>query len=223
MIPPQGLILNIDKPAGWTSFDVVRRIRKLSGVRKVGHAGTLDPFATGVLVVLVGPMTKRQAEFMAGRKEYLLTVRLGRTSDSYDRTGRILQTTNVQWLSRKQVEVVLDEFQGEIEQTVPLFSAVKVKGKRLYKSARSGEKVELPRRRVNIYTLELQSWDPPWLQLRVESGKGAYMRSLVNDLGNRLGCGALVQELRRLRVGEFRVEEAVSPRQLQDRAGFPWT
>jgi tRNA pseudouridine55 synthase len=121
------------------------------------------------------------------------------------------------------VEVVLDEFQGEIEQTVPLFSAVKVKGKRLYKSARSGEKVELPRRRVNIYTLELQSWDPPWLQLRVESGKGAYMRSLVNDLGNRLGCGALVQELRRLRVGEFRVEEAVSPRQLQDRAGFPWT
>ncbi len=214
-LPEGGQLLVVDKPAGWTSFDVVAKVRRLTGVRKVGHAGTLDPFATGVLLILLGAMTKRQDELMTGEKEYRLTARLGRTSDSHDVTGRLTGSCGLTGIDRAAIAAVLPEFQGTIQQVPPMHSALKIGGKRLYKLARQGRRVERQPRTVQISELELVAWRSPWLELRVACGKGTYIRSLVRDLGRRLGCGALVQSLQRTRVGDYRLETAVTPAELE--------
>jgi len=219
-------ILLIDKPSGVTSHDVVDLVRRKLGVKKVGHAGTLDPLATGLLIILVGrEYTKKQAEFMAGDKEYLVTGKLGMTTDTYDVEGNI--TSEAAWeqtsqVTKLKVKKLLGSFTGIIKQQVPAFSAVKIKGKKLYELAREARKVkvqvkvkDLPIREVEIKELELVDFtaDPvkqlAEFSLRVICSKGTYIRSLIHDFGQELGVGATVTALRRLKSGGFNVEEAV--------------
>lgn len=214
-----GIVL-IDKPQGWTSHDVVAKVRRLTGVKRVGHAGTLDPLATGLLIVLVGrEFTQRQAEFMKQEKEYLVTGQLGLTTDSYDSEGLVVQQETWQKVSqieRQQVVDALDQFRGEIAQQVPAFSAVKVKGKKLYEAARRGKTVqaELPVRRVTIKEVELvdfamdETTQQATFSLRVVCSSGTYIRSLIHDLGQVLGVGATVTALRRTRIGDLHIKDA---------------
>ncbi len=202
-------IFNIDKPSGITSHDVVDTVRKRVGQRRVGHAGTLDPLATGVLVVCVGYAT-RLVEYMVGHdKEYRVTVRLGVETDTYDAEGTVIAERPVPSLSQEDIEQVLARFRGEIEQVPPKFSAIRRQGKRLYELARAGEEVDAPSRRVAIHALVLERWTPPDLTLRVTCSAGTYIRSLAHDIGRALGTGGQVIALRRLRSGPFRVEDAV--------------
>lgn len=202
-------IFNIDKPAGMTSHDVVDAIRRLVRLRRVGHAGTLDPLATGVLVVCVGSAT-RLVEYMVGHdKEYRVTVRLGVETDTYDAEGAVVAKRPVPPLTTDEIEAVLARFRGIIEQTPPRYSAIRRGGKRLYELAREGVQVDVPARRVTIYSLILEAWQPPDLTLRVVCSAGTYVRSLAHDIGQALGTGGHVVALRRLRSGPFRVEEAV--------------
>ncbi len=216
-LPEEGLLLVVDKPAGWTSFDVVARVRRLTGIRKVGHAGTLDPFATGVLLLLLGKMTRRQDHLMAGEKEYRLRALLGRTTDSHDITGRLTGSSTLGGIDRSQIETALLHFRGSIEQVPPMFSAIKIDGKRLYKLARQGRQVQRTPRQVEISRLELTGWQDSRLELEVTCSKGTYIRSLIRDLGRSLGCGALVETLQRTRVGEYRLEEALTLNELEQR------
>lgn len=202
-------IFNIDKPTGMTSHDVVDAVRRLVRQRRVGHAGTLDPLATGVLVVCVGNAT-RLVEYMVGHdKEYRVTVRLGVETDTYDAEGSVVAERPVPPLSRDDIEAVLSHFRGEIEQIPPPYSAIRRGGRRLYELARAGAKVEVPPRRVTIYALNLEAWQPPNLILHVVCSAGTYVRSLAYDIGRALGTGGHVVALRRLRSGPFRVEDAV--------------
>lgn len=202
-------IFNIDKPQGLTSHDVVARVRRISGQRKVGHAGTLDPMATGVLPVVLGKAT-RLVEYLAGAdKAYRAVITLGATSDTYDREGAITPTLGATMPSREQVEVVLDRFRGEIEQMPPMHSAIKVGGKKLYELARVGIEVERQPRRVTITRLDMEAYNPPALQLFVECSKGTYIRSLAYDIGTALGTGAYLDSLIRTRHGPFSIEAAI--------------
>lgn len=206
---PHG-ILNVDKPLGQTSHDVVERIRELTAVRRVGHAGTLDPLATGVLLVCVGRAATRVTEFLMGeRKIYRTDMRLGITTDTFDAEGEVMTESAVE-VVRDDVEDALGKFRGSIEQTPPMYSAVKHKGKPLYRLARRGVEVERAPRRVEIYSLELTAWDPPTCTLEVACSAGTYVRTLVHDLGQELGCGAYVTALTRLASGGFRREDAVT-------------
>jgi tRNA pseudouridine55 synthase len=213
----EGLLLVVDKPAGWTSFDVVARVRRLASVRKVGHAGTLDPFATGVLLLLLGKMTRQQDRLMAGEKEYLLTARLGRTADSHDVTGKLTGTSTLAGVEQQSIEAALEQFRGVIQQVPPMHSALKVNGQRLYKLAHKGKSIERKPRQVEINRLQLRSWQPPRLELEVTCGKGTYIRSLVRDLGRALGCGAFVETLVRTRVGEYRIADALTLDELEQK------
>lgn len=203
-------IFNIDKPPGMTSHDVVARVRRISGQRKTGHAGTLDPMATGVLPVVLGKAT-RLVEYLADAdKAYRAVVMLGATSDTYDREGNITPTPNAMMPSREGVEEALEHFRGEIEQLPPMHSAIKVGGKKLYELARVGVDVERQARRVTIKKLELEVFNPPTLQIFVECSKGTYIRSLAYDLGRILGTGAYLQDLTRTRHGPFSIEGAIT-------------
>lgn len=203
-------IFNIDKPLGLTSHDVVARVRRISGQRKVGHAGTLDPMATGVLPVVLGKAT-RLVEYLADAdKAYRAVVALGATSDTYDREGLITPTPDVLMPSRERVEAVLDRFRGAIEQLPPMHSAIKVGGKKLYELARAGIEVERQPRRVTITRLDLEAYNPPALQLFVECSKGTYIRSLACDIGLALGTGAYLDALTRTRHGPFSIEGALT-------------
>jgi len=213
-------ILVIDKPEGWTSHDVVSFYRKKLGIRKIGHAGTLDPFATGALILLVGDATKRFEEFKKLDKEYEMTVELGRATDTGDPDGEIvreLEPDEIKRLAidRERIKRVLDGFLGEYEQEVPAYSAVKHKGKPLYKYARRGEKVELPRRLVRIRKIELLKFYKagryPRLKIRVVCSSGTYMRRLAEDVGRRLDLPAVAVELRRTRIGDYTLKDATSP------------
>lgn len=208
------IILVVNKPKGWTSHDVVNKVRRIYGVKKVGHAGTLDPMATGVLIVLVGDATKRQKEFMGMEKEYEAEITFGAETDTYDAEGivAIERSSNqaVKNLTRDKIKRILGEFEGEIEQTVPPYSAVKVKGKRLYELARKGKigNVKLPKRKVfikEIRLLDFQQGNLPKARIRVVCSKGTYIRSLAHDLGQKFGCGAFLSELVRTRVGKFKL------------------
>ncbi len=211
----EGLLLVVDKPAGWTSFDVVARVRRLASVRKVGHAGTLDPFATGVLLVLLGKMTRQQDRLMDGEKEYRLTARLGRTTDSHDITGKLTGTSTLAGVNQKSIEAALEQFRGVIQQVPPMHSALKVNGQRLYKLAHKGKSITREPRQVEVRRLHLVNWQPPGLELEVTCSKGTYIRSLARDLGRVLGCGAFVETLVRTRVGEYRLAEAMSLDELE--------
>ncbi len=199
----EGIYL-IDKPAGWTSFDVVAKIRSISGVKSVGHAGTLDPFATGLLIVLIGKeLTKRQSEFMQLDKEYEAVLKLGFESTTGDPEGEIVESKKVKIKSKKEVENTLEQFVGEIEQTPPAHSAIKIDGQRAYKKARRGEKFEIPKRKITIYSLYLISYDYPYLKFRVKCSSGTYIRTLGQDIAESLGTRGYLIELRRTRIGRY--------------------
>jgi len=202
-------VLLVDKDAGETSFDVVRKVRRAAGVRKAGHAGTLDPFSTGLVVLMLGQATRLSQYLMFGNKRYLATLRLGVETETYDPEGRITLEREVPSFSPEDVETALDRFKGEIEQVPPAFSAVHVDGKRAYRLARKGMDVELRPRRVVIHEIRLLSMDLPEVTVDVVCSPGTYLRSLAFDLGRLLGVGAHVRTLRRISSGSFHVGDAV--------------
>jgi len=209
-------ILNINKPQGKTSFSVVAMVKRLSGERRVGHAGTLDPEATGVLPVCLGEGT-RIIEFLAeATKAYRAQIELGVATDTYDASGQITYQGDPSGISQEQLKLALTSFCGLIRQIPPMYSAVKYHGKRLYELARAGIEVERKSRLAKIYHLELIDWQPPVATIEVACGKGTYIRSLAHDLGQALGCGANLKSLIRLRYGLFDVADAVSLPQLED-------
>lgn len=228
------MILNIYKPPGPTSHDIVDRVRKITGERKVGHAGTLDPFAEGVLVIGVGrESTKKLGEITKGtQKEYIAVIELGKTSTTGDPEGNIIKTLKHKNIETSDVKSVLDGFMGEIEQTPPIYSAIKIKGEPAYKKARRGEKVDMPKRRVKIYEIGIYNtdkyglqrinadlkigWEPPFLTIHVICSAGTYIRTLAEDIGKKLGTGAYVKGLIRTRVGEYKIESAITLDELRD-------
>ena len=208
-------ILNIDKPPGRTSFSVVAQVRRWSGERRVGHAGTLDPAATGVLLVCLSQATRVISILAEARKTYRAQVELGAATDTYDGEGMVTQRGDHSLITREQVEAALGPFRGLIRQIPPMYSAVKYQGRPLYRLARAGIEVPRKERRAEVYRLELIEWQPPLLTLEVECGKGTYIRTLAHDLGQVLGCGAYLKGLARLRVGTFSLEDAVALPQLE--------
>jgi tRNA pseudouridine55 synthase len=207
-MPIDGLLL-IDKPAGITSFAVVRRVRKALQVKKVGHLGTLDPFATGLLALALGEATKLAQFLLDEPKSYLATLKLGVETDTQDLTGQII-SESYDLPSAEEVYHAAGSFVGEIDQVPPMYSAVHHQGERLYKLARRGEKIEAAPRKVMIHRLEIKGVALPQVTLEVECSKGTYIRTLAHDLGRALGCGAHLVALTRLAVGPFRQEEAVT-------------
>ncbi len=208
-------ILNINKPQGKTSFGIVAVVRRLSGEHRAGHAGTLDPIATGVLPICLGQGT-RITEFLVNTtKTYRTEIELGISTDTYDATGRITARRDPSGVSREQLEVTLALFCGPTWQTPPMYSAVKHQGKPLYQLARAGINIQRPSRRIRIYSLKLIQWQPPVATIEVECSKGTYIRSLAYDLGEALGCGASLKSLVRLRCGPFDIQDSVSMPQLE--------
>ncbi len=214
--PIKGEVFYLDKPLGWTSFDVVKRIRgKLHhrlGIKKlkVGHAGTLDPLATGVLIVCTGKMTKQIDELQAHVKEYVAEITLGATTPSFDLETPIDATYPTEHITREQVEQVLrQQFVGSIKQVPPSYSACKVDGHRAYKMARKGKEVELKAKELVIDEIELLSYSMPRIEIRVVCSKGTYIRALARDIGQALGSGAHLTALRRTRVGGVRVDDCL--------------
>jgi tRNA pseudouridine55 synthase len=204
----EGFLL-IDKPVDWTSFDVVARLRRITGIRKIGHAGTLDPFATGLLVVAIGRgATKRLDEFMSKDKEYVATARLGAVSDTQDLTGEVTETPDSPIPTREQVESAAGKFRGPIMQVPPMYSAKKIGGQRLYDLARAGKEVEREPRPVTIHELEILDYRYPVLKFRVVCSPGTYVRTLAYDLGQALGSSAYLSELRRTKSGNLSVADA---------------
>ncbi|PKN35430.1 MAG: tRNA pseudouridine(55) synthase TruB [Deltaproteobacteria bacterium HGW-Deltaproteobacteria-19] len=202
-------VVIVDKPAGRTSHRVVQDVRRVLGIRKAGHTGTLDPLATGVLPVCLGEATKLAPFLMEGIKEYRTTLLLGTTTDTMDREGRILSSREV-YASTGDIEEVIPRFIGRIRQVPPVYSAIKLQGEPLYRRARRGEVVSSPPRWVDIFRLDVEDVRLPYLTLRVTCSKGTYIRSLCSDIGDALGCGACLTELRRLRNGSFAEGNSVS-------------
>ncbi len=213
-------ILLIDKPAGITSFEVVRRTRRALKLRKVGHLGTLDPFATGLLVLCLGEGTKLAPYLPPEPKSYRGTLKLGVATDTQDLTGRVLSQTET-LPEPEAVRRLAATLVGEISQVPPMYSAVHYQGERLYRLARRGQTVEVPPRAVTIYRLEVEQVDGPRVTFTVECSRGTYIRTLAHDLGAALGCGAHLEALRRLQAGAFRVEEALALATLEEAAGGP--
>lgn len=210
-------LLVVNKPAGMTSHDVVNVVRRFAGVRQVGHTGTLDPSATGVLVVLIGPAT-RLAQFLADcGKVYRAVLRLGITTTTYDADGEVTGESAVD-VARADFEQALAQFRGDILQIPPMYSAIKVEGKKLYDLARRGKEVPREPRPVTIARLDVLSWDPPAVQLEVACSSGTYIRSLAHDLGQVLGCGAHLSALTRCQVGDFHLEQSHSLAELRELA-----
>lgn len=208
-------ILNIDKPQWLSSHDVVARVRRICGTRKVGHAGTLDPLATGVLLVCVGRATRLSEYLMGQQKTYTATVLLGQTTNTYDAEGEVAEERPFAHISQSAIEESLDSFRGPIEQVPPIYSAIKVNGQPMYKLARQGKEVERKPRPVSIYELDLLDWTPPFLQLHIVCSTGTYIRSLAHDIGEMLDCGGHITVLRRTAVGDFNIADAVSLETLQ--------
>lgn len=206
-----GAVFPVDKPEEKTSFDVVRAVRRATGVRKVGHAGTLDPMATGLLLVLVArPATRLQDAFAALPKEYLATIRLGETTPSHDTETEVSERTDASSVTTEDLEALRQEFLGTIEQVPPMYSAIKVDGERLYEKARRGETVDRPPRKVTIDELVILNKDGCDVRVRIVCSKGTYVRSLARDIGAELGVGAHLTALRRMRIGPVHVDDAWS-------------
>ena len=210
----EGYVALIDKPLEWTSTDVVRKVKfrlQRMGYRtiKVGHAGTLDPLATGVLLICIGRATKRVEELQAERKEYVAELMLGATTPSFDMEHPVDKTYPTEHITREMVEEALLSLTGERLQAPPIYSAKKVEGMRAYEFARAGEEVELRKALINIYSITLEEYDMPRIRIRVECSKGTYIRSLAQEIGEALSSGAYLTSLRRTRSGDFRVENAV--------------
>jgi tRNA pseudouridine55 synthase len=206
----EGGFILINKPAGITSHDVVDKLREITKIKRIGHAGTLDPFATGLLILGIGrEFTKKLSIFQKKDKEYIATLKLGAESDTFDKEGKIVEKKVEKIPERKEIEEVLKSFFGEIEQIPPAFSAKKIKGKKLYELARKGIKVEPKPQKVKIYEISILEYNFPYLKIKVKCSSGTYIRSLANDIGKKLGYGAYVEDLMRTKIGEFSIENAV--------------
>ena len=203
--------LVIDKPEGLTSHDVVQRVRRIANQRRVGHLGTLDPLATGVLPIALGEATKLSQLLTHGAKSYRGKVQLGVETTTYDREGEVVARTDGPWPTRAELEKALSAFAGEIEQVPPPYSAVKQGGQAAYRRARRGEEVKLEPRRVSISRVELTSYEPPLVSLEVDCSAGTYLRSMAHDLGAALGTGAHLHELCRTRSGPFQLSQSITP------------
>ena len=203
-------ILNFDKPTGATSMDIVRTVKRFTHVRRVGHAGTLDPIAAGVLPICMGQATRLMEYMIDGRKIYRAELTLGAVTDTYDADGQVLETADPSGITRAQVEALLPVFTGTVQQQPPMYSALKHEGQRLYDLARAGVEVERPTREVTVYDLSLTDWAPPKLTVVAECGRGFYMRTLAQDIGQALGCGAHLSALTRLQAGTFSIEDGIS-------------
>ncbi len=203
-------ILLIDKPSDHTSHDVVARVRRKLAMKRIGHAGTLDPMATGLLIMLVGKATSASQFLISLDKEYTGTIRLGVSTNSQDAEGEVVETRPVPPLTEAQVNAAIATFLGDQYQTPPMFSAIKIDGVPLYKSARKGEEVEREPRFIRVMSWELTRFAPPELDFRLRCSKGTYVRTLAHDLGNKLGCGGHLSALRRTATHTFRVEQALT-------------
>lgn len=207
-------ILNINKPVGMTSFDVVKKIRSISNMKKVGHTGTLDPIASGVLPICIGRATKFADYIMKSEKVYLAELKLGVNTDTYDREGTVINTSEVK-LDKKNVKDIILSFQGEIEQLPPMYSAIKINGRRLYDLARKGIEIERNKRKVIIYSIKIISIDLPYIVFEVKCSKGTYIRSLCHDIGEKLNCGGIMWNLKRMSTGNFNILNSVLLENLQ--------
>ncbi|MBR6090960.1 MAG: tRNA pseudouridine(55) synthase TruB [Anaerolineaceae bacterium] len=202
-------ILVVDKPTGMTSHDVVAAIRKGTGFRRIGHTGTLDPRASGVLVVLIGPAVRLSEYLICDKKGYEATIRFGAVSDTYDGDGNIIQTEREIPMDEEEILDAMEEFKGDIVQIPPAYSAIKIHGKKAYDMARKGEEVTLPGRNVTVYSFDFIEYAPPELTADIICSSGTYIRSIANDLGKKLGCGAYLSGLKRTMSGRFSLRDAV--------------
>lgn len=209
-------ILVVNKPDGMTSHDVVAIVRKKFDMRRVGHAGTLDPLATGVLVILLGKATKLFNKFVSFDKAYRATLLLGTATTSADTQGKIIQQLPFEHVTREDIEKTFKKFIGDIEQVPPMVSAVKIGGRKLYQLARKGIEVERPPRQIRIERLELEEFHSPDVKFYLECSKGTYVRQLAEDVGKLLGCGACISQIQRTKVGAFCVDEAVNLEDLNE-------
>jgi tRNA pseudouridine55 synthase len=212
----EGQVLLINKPLEWTSFDVIRKIRNLIRIKKVGHAGTLDPLATGLLIVCTGKFTKKINEYMMQEKEYTGTFTLGATTPTYDLESEPVNFKDTASLSDSMIKAATRIFSGEIMQVPPAHSAIKIDGKRVYELARRGEEVKLEPRRVVIKEFEITEIRLPVISFRVVCSTGTYIRSLVHDFGSALGCGAYLSSLCRTRIGDFTIDHSMTLEKLEE-------
>lgn len=208
MLPTKDSVLLVDKPLDWTSFDVVRKIRALLRQRKVGHAGTLDPKATGLLIVCTGTKTKEIGQYVGLDKEYIGTMEVGVQTPSFDSETDVSETRPYEYLTNEQILETTKRFLGMQTQVPPMYSAVKYGGKPLYRFARRGKVLPREERTITVHAFEITHIELPFLHFRIVCSKGTYIRSLVNDYGLALGCGATLRSLRRTRIGQFSVTEA---------------
>jgi tRNA pseudouridine55 synthase len=213
----EGEFILIDKPKGWTSFDVVNRLRRILRIKKIGHAGTLDPMATGLLIVCTGKKTKDLARFTGLHKEYVAEMHLGARTQSFDAETPVTRTCSLEGITVEGVREVLIGMQGPQLQIPPMYSAVKVGGERLYRLARRGTTVERPPRAIEVFSIDDVAIDLPVVRFRIRCSKGTYIRSLVNDIGDRLGCGAYLSGLVRTGIGEYRLDQAMPLEAIQAR------
>jgi len=207
-------LLLVDKPLGWTSFDVVNKLRYRLKIKKIGHAGTLDPLATGLLILCTGKMTKRIDEYQAQEKEYTGKFVIGQTTPSHDLETTVTETLDISSISEEQLRQTAKKFTGVLQQIPPLHSAIKVDGKRAYALARKGKDVELKPREVTVSHFEITQIKKPEVWFRIVCSKGTYIRSIARDFGNDLGVGAYLAELCRTRIGEFKLEDALTIEQI---------
>ena len=203
-----GQVILIDKPVNWTSFNVVSRVRRLTKVKKVGHAGTLDPLATGLLIVCTGKKTKEISEYQAQRKKYTGIITLGKSSPSMDLATEITEKVLPDDLSEEKILSTRNKFLGNIEQVPPMFSALKHKGKALYKFARAGKEVERAPRQIEIFSFDITKIELPDIHFEIACSKGTYIRVIADDFGKELGCGGILSLLRRTEIGDYKVDDA---------------
>ena len=206
---PDNLIL-IDKPIEWSSFDVVKKVRYLTKIKKVGHAGTLDPFATGLLILGTGRETRILSQISNATKEYIASIQLGKSTDTYDITGQVIEETDIIDIDETEIQSNLESFLGEYEQIPPMYSAKKVNGKRLYKLARAGKEIERKAQYVFIYEIKQLSRRDSELEFYIKCSKGTYIRSLAHDIGRKCGCGAFLNSLRRVAIDDYVIEKALT-------------
>ena len=209
----EGEILNFDKPINMSSFRLVSKVRGITGCKKVGHAGTLDPLASGVLLVCTGKSTKRVSELMDFEKVYEGEIELGKQTETDDAEGKVIASAEVPELPLNLIESGLQLFRGDIEQIPPVYSAIRIQGKRAYKLARQGKAVAPPVRQVTVFDLTILCWQSPILKIRIRCSKGTYIRSLARDIGNHLGTYGYLKNLRRISIGPYHVDNAL---QLED-------
>lgn len=210
-----GEILLFDKDLNWTSFDLVQRVRNTlcreMGIKKmkVGHAGTLDPLATGLMILCTGKATKKIEELQSGKKEYLATLKIGATTPSFDMETEEDQTFDFSHVNKELISGALKKFEGEINQVPPIFSAIKVKGKRAFEYARNGEELKLQPKKIVIEKVDIETIELPLVKIKIVCSKGTYIRALARDIGEELNCGAYLTELRRTKIGRYNIEDAI--------------